>query len=148
MPVSAENTTVFRVFPVWSLHLSGVVLRMRPRGSLIVSASILGLALSACRGMPAPEETVTTPRLEAAAPKEALPARTENDLDRTIRMQLNELFSNDAGLKNREISFTVDNGNVTLTGTVRNEAERERTNELAIHVAGVRSVANALRVSL
>ena len=118
---------------------------MRIRGNFLVLATF-ALALVACRRPPATDH-VTTPRIEAPAPSEALPARTENDLERTIRAQLDKQLSNEPGVRDREISFTVDNGDVAVTGTVRTEAEREKTNNLAIRVPGVRSVANALRVS-
>lgn len=56
-------------------------------------------------------------------------------------------IAQDPALKERPISFTVDNGDVTVTGTVRTETERQKINELALHINGVKSVANALRVS-
>lgn len=120
---------------------------MRTRPNLIVLSVTLVLGAAAWGGPSVRQETLTPPRVEAPAPREALPARTENDLDRTIRVQLNRRFSDEPELKNREISFTVDDGDITITGTVRTDSEREKTNELAINVPGVKSVANALRVS-
>jgi osmotically-inducible protein OsmY len=72
----------------------------------------------------------------------------ETDLDRAIRAQLDKSLADDSSLKNRDISFSVDGGDVTLTGTVRTEAERRKANVVVMNVPGVRSVANALRVSL
>ena len=60
---------------------------------------------------------------------------------------MDAVIEQDPALKDRAISFNVDNGDITVTGTVRTETERQRINELAMHVAGVKSVANALRVS-
>jgi osmotically-inducible protein OsmY len=77
-----------------------------------------------------------------------VPERAETDLDRTIRVQLDKSFSDEPSLKDRDISFSVDGGDVTLTGTVRTETARRKANEVAMNVPGVRSVANALRVSL
>jgi hypothetical protein len=79
-------------------------------------------------------------------PRIATPA-SENPADRIIRRDLDEAIAQDPGLKEREISFSVDNGDITVTGTVRTEEEREKINELGMGVRGVRSVANALRVS-
>ena len=71
----------------------------------------------------------------------------QNSGDRTIRRELNLAIDRDTDLKDRDISFIVNHGDVSVTGIVRNESERERINELAMGIPGVRSVANALRVS-
>jgi osmotically-inducible protein OsmY len=63
-------------------------------------------------------------------------------------VQLDKSIADEPSLKHRDISFSVDGGDVTLTGTVRTEAERRKANEVVMNVPGVRSVANALRVSL
>jgi osmotically-inducible protein OsmY len=39
------------------------------------------------------------------------------------------------------------NGDVTVMGTVRSEDQRKQINELAMNTAGVKSVANALRIA-
>jgi hypothetical protein len=71
----------------------------------------------------------------------------KNDLERTIALQLDKLISDEPTLRNRDITFTVDDSDVIVTGNVQSDAEREKTNEIAMNVPGVRSVANALRVS-
>jgi osmotically-inducible protein OsmY len=71
----------------------------------------------------------------------------ENPADRGIRRDLGLAIAHDAELKHRDISFIVSNGDVNVTGTVKSEHERERINELALNIDGVKSVANALRVS-
>ncbi len=70
----------------------------------------------------------------------------ENETDRTIRRELNRAIAEDPRLKDREISFLVSNGDISVTGTVRNEDERRKINDLAMNITGVKSVANALRV--
>ena len=45
------------------------------------------------------------------------------------------------------MSFNVVNGDVTVMGTVRSEDERKRMNDIVMNIAGVKSVANALRVA-
>jgi osmotically-inducible protein OsmY len=67
--------------------------------------------------------------------------------DRAISRDLTLAITRDLNLKDRDISFIVTNGDVNVTGTVRTEDERKRINELAMNISGVKSVANALRVS-
>ena len=69
-----------------------------------------------------------------------------NDDDRHLRRHINRAIAEDPGLRDREISFVVRRGDLSVTGTVRSEAERRRINDLAMGIEGVRSVANALRV--
>ncbi len=70
----------------------------------------------------------------------------ENAEDRAIRRELNSALAQDPHLKDRDISFLVSNGDVSVTGTVGSEDERRRINDIAMGIAGVKSVANALRV--
>ena len=67
--------------------------------------------------------------------------------DRRVRRDLNLAIAQDPELEDREISFVVRRGDLSLTGTVRSEAERRKINDLAMGIDGVKSVANALRVS-
>ena len=71
----------------------------------------------------------------------------ETDLDRAIRVALGRELLQEAGLDNRDVRISVNNGDVTVTGMVKTEDERRKVNELAMNVAGVKSVANALTVS-
>jgi osmotically-inducible protein OsmY len=41
----------------------------------------------------------------------------------------------------------VSNSDVSITGVVKTEEDRARINDLAMGIAGVKSVANALRVA-
>lgn len=102
-------------------------------------------------------ETATQPRdASLQAPLETSGRSTEpgrktivppNRGDRLIRRELNLAIYRDADLKDRDISFIVINGDVRVTGIVRTEAERGRIIDLAMGIAGVKSVANALRVA-
>jgi len=67
--------------------------------------------------------------------------------DRTIRREFNLAIGRDSTLKERDISFIVSHGDISLSGVVRSEAERQRINSLALGIPGVKSVANSLRVS-
>ena len=71
----------------------------------------------------------------------------ENPTDRGIRRDLNLAISHDADLKDRDISFIVANGDVSVSGTVRTEEERKRINDLAMNIGGVKSVANAVLIA-
>lgn len=71
----------------------------------------------------------------------------ENEADRGIRRDLNVAIAQDPQLKERQISFLVSNGDVSVTGVVKSEGERKKINDLAMNIAGVKSVANALRVA-
>ena len=74
-------------------------------------------------------------------------AATENAADRGIRQDLNLAIAGDPNLKDREIRFVVSNGDISVSGIVKNEDERKKINELAMGVNGVKSVANALRIA-
>jgi osmotically-inducible protein OsmY len=71
----------------------------------------------------------------------------ESTLQRAVREELRRAIAADPTLKARAISFTIEDGDIIVTGTVDSEDERRRINELAMSVSGVTSVANALRVS-
>lgn len=85
--------------------------------------------------------------MHPARPAASELAKHESEADKRIRQEVDTVIEQDPALRDRPISFTVDNGDITVTGTVRTETERQKINELAMHVAGVKSVANALRVS-
>ena len=122
-----------------------------------VATAAVVLSTAACRADPTTQERDTrthppqpaqinhTPEPPAAAPPSAVvPA---NPLDSRIRQSLSLLIEDDLELKDREISFIVSDGDVSVTGTVRTETERKRINDLAMGIPGVKSVANALLVS-
>jgi osmotically-inducible protein OsmY len=83
---------------------------------------------------------------EAVAPAPPTVAVPDNPTDRGIRRDLALAIAGDAHLQNREISFIVANGDISVTGIVRTEEERRKINELAMSIDGVKSIANALRV--
>jgi osmotically-inducible protein OsmY len=122
---------------------------MTPRGLLpivIVVSAACGADTATQQQEPAPS------RAQMEAPR-ASPASTaaavvpQNPGDRTIRRELNLAIDSDSDLTDRDISFIVSNGDVSVTGIVQSEAERERINHLAMRIPGVKSVANALRIS-
>ena len=66
--------------------------------------------------------------------------------DRLLRRHLSRAIAGDPRLRDRDLSFVVRRGDLRVIGTVGSEAERRRINDLAMSIAGVRSVANAVRV--
>jgi osmotically-inducible protein OsmY len=109
--------------------------------ALLVTATLV--SLSACRAQPSAEEAVMPAGPEPAAQL----TKPESEADKRIRQEVSAVIEQDPALKDRPISLSVDNGDITVTGTVRTETERQKINELALQVIGVKSVANALRVS-
>jgi hypothetical protein len=71
----------------------------------------------------------------------------DSPADRGIRRDLALAFERDADLHDRDISFNVTNGDISVTGIVRTEEERRKINGLAMSIDGVKSVANAVRVA-
>jgi hypothetical protein len=66
--------------------------------------------------------------------------------DDRIREDINEGLTDDAMLDASEIDVTVQNREVTLTGSVRDRNERRRAEDIAEAVQGVTHVQNNLRV--
>lgn len=68
--------------------------------------------------------------------------------DFAIFAQLRGALSSDAALKNsNNIIINVSNGGIVLTGTVADEAQKSRAEQIARGVGGVKSVKNELRVA-
>ena len=107
------------------------------------------IATSACREQASAEKAFVEPQpaADVPAPAPALAPKVETAADQNIRRELTDAIAQDPSLKDRMISFTIDNGDISVTGTVRTEIERQKVNELAMQITGVKSVANALRVS-
>jgi osmotically-inducible protein OsmY len=122
-----------------------------------IAAAVSALAVGGCRanmGGQEPSNAATAQAMtssstphEPAHPIPAVQTRGENDMERAVHLELDRAFALDANLKDQAISFTVDSGDVTLTGSVKTVKQREKANQLAMNVAGVRSVANVLSVS-
>ncbi|MFC4173206.1 CBS domain-containing protein [Microvirga sp. GCM10011540] len=66
--------------------------------------------------------------------------------DDRIREDINERLTDDPLIDASEIEVTVENREVTLSGTVRDRGERRRAEDLAESVSGVNHVQNNLRV--
>lgn len=113
-----------------------------------VIAAVIAVS-AACGADTATQEPVREPAQRAAAEPDASPPIRvpENPIDRSIRRDLNLALTQDPELNEREISFHVVNGDVSVMGTVRSEDERKKLNELAMNIAGVKSVANAVRIA-
>ena len=72
--------------------------------------------------------------------------KTADDNDGKIKDRLKEMVDNDKTLNQRDVSFTVNNGAVEVSGTVANATEKAHVTEMVRSVVGVRDVANGLQV--
>ena len=117
------------------------------RVSVVIGAAVVVSA--GCSRDTSTHQSSREPTPQAASAREAPPPIRvpENPVDRSIRRDLGLAIAQHAELKQREISFHVVNGDVSVVGTVQSEDERRKINELAMNIAGVRSVANALRIA-
>lgn len=71
---------------------------------------------------------------------------TADDLDGQIRRGLDKMIDNDPALNQRDITFEVANGMVTVNGEVRTVDEKNRVAEMTKAAPGVKDVANGLRI--
>ena len=67
--------------------------------------------------------------------------------DDRIREEIADRLTDDDRVDASEISIQVQNGEVTLTGTVNDRGQKRRAEDLAESISGVREVANNIRVS-
>jgi len=69
-----------------------------------------------------------------------------DDLDNGIETHLGNLVDQEADLKDDSIDFDANNGVVTITGSVKSSAERDKVGDLARSQPGVKDVVNSLEV--
>ena len=67
--------------------------------------------------------------------------------DAKISSEIQTKFSQDSGLGSKQLSVKAENGVVTLSGNVDNDAQRDAAGNQAASVAGVKTVINNLEVS-
>src|SRR3954470_12865211 len=72
--------------------------------------------------------------------------RTADDMDGRIRTELKDMISRDQVLRDRDIQFDVNNGQVTVKGEVRTAAEKTSVSNLVKAAPGVKDFANALEI--
>lgn len=66
--------------------------------------------------------------------------------DAALQSNVTNALSNDAALKGQQVTATVSQGQVTLTGTVQTNAERQEAETAAANVQGVSGILNNLTV--
>jgi osmotically-inducible protein OsmY len=71
---------------------------------------------------------------------------TAGELDGQITSALKRMVGNDLILKDRDISFDVTNGVVTVRGDVRSVAEKTKVTQIVRSASGVNDFANALEI--
>jgi BON domain-containing protein len=67
--------------------------------------------------------------------------------DDRIREEICDIFTDDPRLDPGDVTVKVENGDVTLMGTVSTRDQKRQAEELAERISGVRDVSNQLRVS-
>jgi osmotically-inducible protein OsmY len=77
---------------------------------------------------------------------EGMDEKTASDRDALIRDTLKDGVGKDQVLQDRDINFEVNNGVVTVKGTVRTPAEKEKVTEMVKSTSGVKQMANELEV--
>ena len=68
------------------------------------------------------------------------------NLDGEIKSQLKKMRENDPVLRDRDITFEINNGVVTVKGEVRTADEKNKVTELVKAAPGVKDMANALEI--
>jgi osmotically-inducible protein OsmY len=71
---------------------------------------------------------------------------TADDFDGSLENRLDEAVDAEADLKDRNVDFAVNNGVVTISGSVASATERDKVGELARSQPGVRDVINSLKI--
>lgn len=67
--------------------------------------------------------------------------------DDRLREEVCDLFTDDAALDPSDVTVKVENGEITLAGSVSSREQKRRAEELAERISGVRDVINQLRVT-
>lgn len=74
------------------------------------------------------------------------PAKAYVRSDSSIREDVRECMAGDPLLDSSAVDVRVENGDVTLTGTVAEQSERHRAESVAEQVHGVKSIRNEIEV--
>jgi osmotically-inducible protein OsmY len=72
--------------------------------------------------------------------------KTADEMDGQIKSTLKQMVKDDPTLKDRDISFEVNNGAVTVKGDVETAAEKTKVTEIVRAAPGVKDLANALEI--
>ena len=88
----------------------------------------------------------TTGRVLNEVTVKGLNDKVADDMDSGIKSRLKTMVSEDKDLKDQDIDFDVNNGVVTVKGTVASAAEKNRVSEIVKAAPGVKDMANALEI--
>lgn len=88
----------------------------------------------------------TTGRVLNEVTVKGLNDKIADDMDGGIKSRLKDLVAADPELKERDIDFDVNNGVVTVKGTVASAAEKNRVSQMVKAAPGVKDMANALEI--
>src|SRR5436190_3164744 len=77
---------------------------------------------------------------------EGVTDKTADDNDGRIKTDLKRAVNDDPLLRDRDITFEVNNGAVTVKGDVRTAAEKNKVTDIVKAEPGVKDMANALEI--
>jgi type II secretory pathway component HofQ len=123
-----------------------------PRVSLfVVMAGFLVFAFPSFQSQyPQPSGSPTSPANsshgQTSPPPQASPQKQESaDANRRIHDSVADLLSSDPVLSGADVNVTVDDKNITLTGTVDNHAQHERVLQLVAQYGRWRNIVDQIK---
>jgi osmotically-inducible protein OsmY len=108
----------------------------------ILLAGLAALALGACKQKSDVDTTQTTGATVTAVDQK----NDQPDIDLTASIRKSLVADRDLSMNAKNVKIISRDGNVTLRGLVRSEAEKARVQDEATRVAGVLNVDNELDV--
>jgi len=117
-----------------------------PRVSMFfVMAGILVLALPSFQSQdPQPPGSSTPPHSSSQAPSSP-PRQESSDANRRIHDSVEDLLSSDPVLSGADVIVTVDDKNLTLTGTVDSYAQHQRVLQLVAQYGRWRNIVDQIK---
>lgn len=125
------------------------------RVSMFVLAAVLFLANSFARQSRGPQQTdsqQTNPSTPSTATQShtnppATPApQTDTSANRRIHDSISDLLSSDPVLSSADVEVAVDDRNITLSGTVENQAQHQRALELTAQYTRWRKIVDKIQM--
>lgn len=108
--------------------------------NMVISVVVLALACANAVAQPASESIVDGTTQRSQRPT------NEKAVDRKIQKDVRRALSKDMGVAGGNIVIRANGGNVTLSGTVSDEVQREKASQIAHQISGVGSVKNLLTI--
>jgi hyperosmotically inducible periplasmic protein len=120
------------------------------RATLLLASLFIALTLAACSKSEDSQSSKPSDNQMARADKGVTASdQPENEADRKIIQEVRQALTADSSLSTSAQNVTVvsNNGKVTLRGSVKDDAEKQKIANKATQVAGVTNVDNQLTVT-